>query len=95
MLNMNIEFTKIRPNKAKSAKGFTVVFTPPAGVDYIDASGKKTHVGTELYQAPLRHVLYPDSKDLRSLTSTEAAEILGDISRAMAFLGQPAEIFQE
>jgi hypothetical protein len=92
---MNTEFTKVGPNMAKSAKGFTVVFTPPAGVDYTDASGKKTHVGTELYQAPLRHVLYRDSKDLRSLTSSQAAEILSDILRAMAYLGQPAEVFQE
>jgi hypothetical protein len=92
---MSTEFIKIGPNMARSAQGFTVVFHPPAGVDYSDASGSKIRIDTELYVGPLRHVLYAKSKDLRGVTSPRADEILANIQRAMEYLGHPAEISKE
>jgi hypothetical protein len=89
---MSAEFTKLGPDTTRSAQGFTVVFHPQGGVDYTDG-GSKTRVDTELYVTPSRrHVLYANSQALRGLSSSQAAQILANIKRAMEFLGHPTEI---
>jgi len=92
---MSAEFIKLGPDMARSAQGFTVVFHPAGGVDYSDATGIKVRVDTELYAKPFRHVLYAKSKDLRSLTSSRADEILANIQRALGFLGRPSDISRD
>lgn len=92
METMSAEFTKSGPNMAKSSKGFSVTFHPPAGVDYVDVTGIQIRVDTELYVNPLRHILYAESKDLTLMDRSRADAILNDVLRAMIFLGHPAEI---
>ena len=89
---MNSEFEKLGPDIARSAKGFTVAFRPQWGVEYSDTEGKKIRVDSEMLVKPFRHGLYAKSKDLRSMTSPEADEILSNIQRAMQFLGRATEV---
>lgn len=84
---------KLGPDTARSVNGFTVVFHPAGGADYTDATHKKIRVDAELYVKPtLRHILYPQSKDLRDMPNSRAEEILANVKRAMEFLGRPVEI---
>ena len=92
---VSTEFVKPAPDLVRSAKGFTVAFHPPGGVDYSDDVCGKIHVGTELYHDPVRHVIFRNSRDLKAMPRSRATEILDNVKRAMEFLGRPAEIHQE
>jgi hypothetical protein len=89
---MNTEFVRLSPGIARSNRGFTVVVHPEGGVDYSDSISGAIRVATELYHDPVRYRVYGNSKDLRSLTSSRAHEILDSVKRAMEFLGHAAEI---
>jgi hypothetical protein len=88
---MSTEFSKIGPNRVTSARGFTVIFYPAGGVDYMDSVGT-IRVDTELHVKPLTLRLYRQSKDLKRLGTARADEILGDIQRALNYLGHPNEV---
>ena len=92
---MSAEFVILAPDVARSAKGFTVVFHPAGGVDYSDGISGTIRIATELYQKPLRHVVYRNSTDLAGMTASRAEEILENVKRAIEFLGRPVEISSE
>jgi hypothetical protein len=89
--DMEGEFSKVGPNRAISTVGFTVIFHPAGGVDYVDGTGVM-RVDTELYVNPLRIAIYRESRSLKTRDGSQANEILTNIVRAMAFLGHPTEI---
>jgi hypothetical protein len=90
--SVSTEFVQLAPGIARSNKGFTVVVHAEGGVDYSDPISGNIRVATELFHRPLRYGVYGNSKDLRSVTSSRADEILANVQRAMEFLGYPAEI---
>jgi hypothetical protein len=85
------EFSRIGPNQASSTKGFTIIFHPAGGLDYVTA-GAITRVDTELYVKPLRIAIYRESRSLKELDGSRANEIITDVVRAMAFLGHATEV---
>jgi hypothetical protein len=89
---MSTEFVKLSPDVARSVQGFTVVFHPEGGVDYTDSISGHLRIATELYQRPLRYVIYGNSADLGGMSTARADEILANVKRAIDFLGRPSEI---
>jgi hypothetical protein len=85
------EFSRIGPNHASSTKGFTIIFHPAGGLDYVRA-GDIMRVETELYVKPLRIAIYRESRSLKELDGSRANEIITDVVRAMAFLGHATEV---
>jgi hypothetical protein len=85
------EFSRIGPNHASSTKGFTIIFHPADGLEYIRAGDIK-RIDTELYVKPLRIAIYRESRSLKELDGSCANEIITDVVRAMAFLGHATEV---
>jgi hypothetical protein len=90
---MSTEFVEVAPGVAQSNRGFTVVFHAEGGVDYSDAISGDIRVATELFQDPVRYLVYANSKDLRGMTNNRANEILANVKKAIEFLGRSAEIY--
>jgi hypothetical protein len=88
---VDVEFSKVGPNKAASTNGFTVAFHPAAGLDYADCEDT-IRVDTEVYVNPLRIAIYRESRSLRSLEAARVTVILANVVRAMKFLGHPTEV---
>jgi hypothetical protein len=88
---MSTEFEKVGPNNAKSARGFGVVWRPLGGVEYTDANGT-IEVVSELLEKPLRLLVYRGSAALRTMPDNQAEEIVGNIVRALEYLGHQVEI---
>jgi hypothetical protein len=87
---MSTEFQKVGPNSATSAAGFTVVWHPPGGVDYMDAHGT-VRVDAEVLGNPPRILVYPRSGGLKGITDDRAEEILANLIRALEYLGHRVE----
>ena len=85
------EFSRIGPNHASSTTGFTIIFHPAGGLDYVRA-GDVMRVDTELYVKPLSIAIYRESRSLKELEGSRANEIITDVVRAMAFLGHATEV---
>jgi hypothetical protein len=87
---MKPRFQKAAPNSAKSDEGFTVTWRPSGGVDYSDANGT-VRVDSELLVKPSRVLVYPRSGDLKTMTDGRAEEILGNVIKALEYLGHRVE----
>lgn len=90
---MNAEFQRLGQNSARSLRGFTVVWHPPGGVDYMDAGGT-VRVDAEFLLNPPRILVYPRTGGLRAIPEGRAEEIVANVTRALDFLGHQVERWQ-
>jgi hypothetical protein len=89
---MNSEFEKLSANAARSSRGFTVVWRPPGGVDYTDASGTIRVDAEMLVRPPPAHLhIFPRSASLRAMSENRAQEVIDNIVRALEAIGHTVE----
>jgi hypothetical protein len=91
---MNTEFSKIEPNTAASANGFTVEAKFAGGVHYHDDK-IDLHIDSEWLMNPFGILLYKSQfsvNKLSNLPQTRIDEIFSNVIRGLEFLGHRVEI---